>query len=310
MGRYMASDRKSGDSNKKDAQTLLMEIFGNASETVRGIAYSTRGMTEAQAKDMMNTEITRPALTLVGMTTPAALYDAIGAMDVRDGFLNRFIIVESEIGRQRRRRGIHKAPIPDEIIKWAREHAKAHGGGEDEEHQEISDPTFVAPPVIVPFTQAALDRIDEIGAELDAEMDEAEPYGMEELFGRTGEIAQRLSLIIARSERSNKVEVSHINWAWNYVRFYHRRMVGMFKTNLGKSVNETIAEEVFAFVKRQGSKGASSGDIGTHVRSFRALDTRGRDEILVRVQHDFGVKHIESDNKRGPKSKRYFVPKS
>lgn len=308
MGRYIGSARKAGNGNKLDAQTLLMEIFGNVDDVLRGISYSTRGMTEDQITEMMNTEITRPALTLVGMTTPATLYEAIGGMDVKDGFLNRFIIVQSEIGRQKRRRGLTTPDIPREVITWAKEHAFAHGGTEDENDLILVNPKFVPPPVEVPFSKAAIAMLSEIEDEVDAEITKAEAYGMGELYGRTQEIAQRLSLIIARSERSDRVEVDHLQWAWDYVRFYHRQMVNMFKDNLGKSEHEAIAEEVFTFLKKQGGEGAVPSEIARYCRAFRALDTRGRDEILVRVQSDMGVRHTVHEGK-GHKTKRYFAPK-
>jgi hypothetical protein len=308
-GRYMSSARKSGNGNKQDAQTVLMEVFGTVDETIRGISYSTRGMTKEQIEEMMNTEITRPALTILGMTTPATLYDAIGGMDVKDGFLNRFIIVQSEIGRQKRRRGLGRPDIPQEVIEWAKEHAFRHGGDADDDDRTLIDPKFVPPPVIVPFSKGAMDLLGEIEDEVMVEMTRAEPFGMDDLFGRTQEIAQRVSLIIAGSERSDTVKVSHVQWAWEYVRYYHRQMVELFKVNLGKSEGEAIAEEVARFLKKRGAEGATSNEIAKYVRSFRALDpARGREDILLRAQSDYGVRHTVSEGK-GPKTKRYFAAK-
>jgi hypothetical protein len=307
-GRYISSARKSGNGNKQDAQTMLMEIYGNLEGTVRGISYSTRGMTKEQIEEMMNTTVTRPALTLLGMTTPATLYEAVGTMDVKDGFLNRFIIVQSVLGRQMSREDVVRMDVPAEIISWAREHAFQHGGTEEDDDRTLIDPKFVPPPVIVPFSKAARRLAREIETEIIEDMNKWEAAGMADLFGRTRELALRLSLIIARSERSDTVKESHLAWAWDYVRYYHRQMVDLFMKNMGKSEHERIAEDVFAFLKKQGSEGAVPSDIAKYVRSFRALDTRGRDEILIRVQSDMDAKHTVPEGK-GHKTKRYFAPK-
>jgi len=145
--------------------------------------------------------------------------------------------------------------------------------------------------------------------EVIAEMNRLDEHGLAELYGRTREIAMRLSLIVAVSCNSNVVKREHLEWARDYVFFYHRQMADRFKTSLGKSEDEVIAEEVVAFLKKRGAEGATSNQIANFVRSFRKLDPdRDRPRLLLRVQSDFGVKHTEPEG-RGPKVKRYFAPK-
>ena len=40
-----------------------------------------------------------------------------------------------------------------------------------------------------------------------AEMDRLEQFGMADLFGRTCELAMRLSMIVAKSERNNCIDI-------------------------------------------------------------------------------------------------------
>jgi hypothetical protein len=169
------------------------------------------------------------------MTTPDTLFKALGGMDVKDGFLNRFLIVESPLGRQLSREDAPRADIPKSLLDWARITVHAHGGDEDDDMRMISDPKFIPMPVEVPFSKDCKPILRDMEEAVNAEMDRLDPYGMAELFGRTREIAMRLSLIVAVSCGSKVVKREHLEWARDYVFFYHRRMADRFKTNLGKT---------------------------------------------------------------------------
>jgi len=308
LGRMLSSVRETKGSLKQETITTLMEVFGRLDGTARSVGYSTHGKTKEQIELDNNRFVVRPALTFLAMTTPDTLFKVLGGMDVKDGFLNRFLIVESPLGRQLSREDAPRADVPKSLIDWARITATAHGGEEDDDMRMISDPKFIPVPREVPFSKQCKPILRQMEEEVIAEMNRLDEHGLAELYGRTREIAMRLSLIVAVSCNSSVVKREHLEWARDYVFFYHRQMADRFKTSLGKSEDEVIAEEVFAYLKKQGGEGAVPSEIARFVRSFRALDTRGRDEILIRVQSDMGVKHVIPEGK-GHKTKRYFAPK-
>jgi hypothetical protein len=309
LGRFLSSVREAKGSLKQETQTALMEVFGRLDGTARSVGYSTHGKTKEQIEQDNNRFVVRPALTLLAMTTPDTLFKALGGMDVKDGFLNRFLIVESPLGRQLSREDAPRADIPKSLMDWARVTATAHGGEEDDDLRMISDPKFIPVPREVPFSRECKPILRQMEERVIDEMNRLDEHSMAELYGRTREIAMRLSLIVAVSCNSRTVKPEHLEWARDYVFHYHRAMAARFVTSLGKSEDEAIAEDVFAFLKKRGSEGATSNQIANFVRAFRKLDPeKERPNLLLRVQADFGVKHTEPDGK-GQKIKRYFAPK-
>jgi hypothetical protein len=308
-GRYLSTGREAKNSLMKEVQTALMEAIGHPDGVARSTGYSARGKTQEQIKADEKV-IVRPAITFLGMTTPSTFYAALGGADVKDGFLNRFIIIETDLGRQLEREDFNPdVPVPQALVDWAKEHAYAHSGGEDDDIRAM-DPNsdFVPEPVVVPFAKECRPILREMSIRVNAEMKRLDEYGMAELYGRTREHAMRLSLIVAVSCGSKVVKPEHLTWARDYVFYYQSKMAEQFKSNLGKTEREVIADEVLAFLKKRGTAGASERDIAKHVRSFRPLESKGRLDVFARLQTDSDVKHAMSDNVKGRKTKVYFAP--
>ncbi len=288
-----------------------MEIYGNQGGVFRGNGYSTHGMSNAQADEVKNRKVVRPALTLFGMTTPDTLYEALGAMDVKDGYLNRYLIVTSPIGRQLSQE-VDEIPVPETIIRWVRKHAWATAASDDDDMADVRaklEPGMPTDPVIVPFHKECRTLLVEMEKEIITEQDALDANGMAELLGRTREMAMKISLIVAVSCQSRQVRLPHLEWARDYVFFYHRQMVKQFSKNLGRSGLETIADDVFSLIARAGPAGKTEREIVNSSRSFKGLLRRDRDEVLSRLKTDYGVR-FEDIPCEGPgrKRKAYVAP--
>lgn len=315
FGRYLASSRASGNANKQDAQSAFMEIFGRLDGVYRGTGYSTHNMTKEQAEAVKNRKIVRPALTILGMTTPATFYEALGNMDVKDGFLNRFLIVNSPVERQLSR-PVHLSKPPAAIIDWIRDHAWAHDSSDEDDMSEVRaklEPQMVTDPVVIPFASECDRLLEEMELEILEEMNRLDEFGMAELFGRTIEIAMRVALIVAVSEGANRIRRRHLEWARDYVFFYHRQMAEQFAANIGLTEFETVIEDILLMIRKKGRRGATEREITQSSRSFRRLATRDRDEVFARLKRDYGVKfkevESEDERKRGRPRKAYVAPK-
>lgn len=313
FGRYLSSARSSGNAHKQDAQSAFMEIYGNLGGVFRGNGYSTHGMTANQAEEVKNRKVVRPALTLFGMTTPDTLYEALGAMDVKDGYLNRYLIVASPIGRQLSR-DVVEEPVPEKVIRWVRNHAWMTAASDEDDMADVRakiEPGMLTEPVIVPFHRECNTLLVDMEREIIAEQDKLDTYGMADLLGRTREMAMKISLIVAVSCESRQVRLSHLEWAWDYVYFYHRQMVEMFTKNLGRSEFELIAEDVMLIVRSAGKDGVTEREIVHRSRPYKRLDRRGRDEVISRLQSDYDVAQVEMSRKglggRGRPRKAYVI---
>lgn len=309
FGRYLSSARGAGNANKLDMQSAMMEVFGRLDGVYYGIGYSTRGMTKEQIDAQANMKVERPALTLVGMTTPTTFYDALGQQDVMDGFLNRFLIVESPLGRQEERFR-SKVRVPTRVVKWAREQAWESGaeGDDMDSLRAMVEPSFAPEPKVIPFSKACMPILKEMSERVHREMDLLDEHGMAELYGRTREIAMRVSLIVAVSDGSDRVERKHLEWARDYVFYYHGRMAGLFTENLGKTDFQRAYDSVIEYLLTCGDEGAPEHIIARQRRrTFGVLLPKQRDELISMLLRDNKIRVADNKGVRGPKRPWYIA---
>ncbi|MDQ0317775.1 bifunctional DNA primase/polymerase [Amorphus orientalis] len=313
IGRYLASARNSGNANKLDMQSALMEAFGRLDGIFQGIAYSSRGMTKEQSDaQSKNNKIVRPALSLVTMSVPQKFYEALGEGDVADGFLNRFLIVESPIGRQKTRRIVRAEKwVSDRLIKWARKRAWATPGedGEDDiDFTLLNDPTTAPEPNVIPFSDECQLLLDEMDDEVNERMDRLEASGMDALYARTREIAMRVAVIVAISCESDQIELEHLKWARDYVFFYHDRMAKLFIDNLGKDATERAGDSVVHYLEKKGDEGAPEHKIRDALRPyFSGMNLQQRREVFDRLIADRRIRPVEKTGSRGKKGNRFAI---
>ena len=273
FGKIVETSRVKNSPRSSSAMTKLIEAFSKCDGTLRPQGYSTFGLSQADVDKMNNKIIRNPALTLLAMTTPDSFFDTVSSASVRDGFLNRFLIVESDIGRQV---GEHVAPIsvPDDVIQWA---ITCHS------YQGLINPDIVADqpanPTVIQFTRAALKSFADFDAECISLMDSHEQHGLDEMFGRCNEIAMRLSLIIGLSCESPVIEQEHAEWAIGYVRHHAEKIVDRMKLAIADSDFEAAYNQVLSLI-RSHKHGLTQAEIGRASRRYRALDQRGRLNIL------------------------------
>jgi hypothetical protein len=99
FGKRLESISNSSNSNKEDAIQVLMETWGRCHGTLRPDNYSMMTLTQKQQQEVLDRSTIKPAITLVGMSVPKNFYGALSTGRIVDGFLNRFIVAESNIPR-------------------------------------------------------------------------------------------------------------------------------------------------------------------------------------------------------------------
>lgn len=282
LGRVMASAQAAGNYHKSDAQTILMEAWGRQTSTMRPQGYAT-GTLNKEARETLSKIVRNPSLTLMTMTTPSTFYESLSGRYVTDGFLGRFLIVESHIGRQVSR-NVGRVAVGDGIIGWAKEHATAKSGDLDADSAE-TPPS----PVEVPFDPTCYPMLEKCDADMIALMDEHERYGMEAMFGRTKEVAHRLALIVARSNRHDSVTPDDLQWAIDYATFYAKRTVDALRRTMADGPFEAACKAVYAQIEAAGLKGVTERELARSVRSYSNMEPRRRKEVLEALTTDRGV---------------------
>ncbi len=100
FGKRLENIGAQSNTNKEDGIQTLMEAWGRCHGTLRPDNYSLMNVPEQFKEQAMNRVTHKPAITLVGMSVPQNFYKALNSGRIADGFLNRFIIVESKEPRK------------------------------------------------------------------------------------------------------------------------------------------------------------------------------------------------------------------
>lgn len=298
FGKALEAASVRNNARAASALTMMMEAWGRADGTIRPQGFSTFGMSSADADKLTQRSVRNPALSVLAMSTPETFFEAVGSSAARDGFLNRFLIVESDIGRQV---GKHagNAPVPQSVIDWASEiHAVVT-------MQDIDAPhNLAANPRVIPFSRGSLDLFNQFEHECVALMDANEDAGLAEMFGRSNEMAMRLALILAVGCGRNEINEHDASWAIKYVSHNATRTVERLKTAVADSEFEALCNQVFLVIRNSGERGATDRELGQKARKFKAVDQRMRLNALNSLSMTGDIQRVEFPSTSGRGGKR------
>ena len=110
FGDYLEACNARGNSHRKEAMSMLNEVFSTGDGVLRQSTYSSMGLTDKQRKGNEKINIRCPAVTMYLMTQPERFYDSIGEGDIANGFLGRMLVMDMEAKRKPPK---HTRRLPD-----------------------------------------------------------------------------------------------------------------------------------------------------------------------------------------------------
>ena len=302
FGKLLASTSGASNTNLKDAQTLLISIFGTLSTEVRPQAYSLNGKTKEQVDMMRKTVVRRPAVTVLGLSTPETFFDAVSQDDVANGFLNRLLVVntreEPRVEDPRRWKR-----IPDRLKEWLIEYGQAP----DADIEGLEDPVEVSEPEVVKFSADAKARLREIAQFVIDRQKDLRPMRLDGMWSRSKELTQRISLIVALSQEHQKISLSDVDWAWDYVRFYTEEMIGNTRRYMGASPVIRVSEHLADLIIEAGAKGMSMREMGRKATVFHMMNERDRKDVLARLESIFNIQAAKIKHKGAGRPTTVYV---
>ncbi|MCK9592818.1 MAG: DUF3987 domain-containing protein [Methanoregula sp.] len=313
FGRLLESTNKSGNSNQMDAITGMLQVYGRQTGIYSPPGYSDisnirKSKRRRDQDEDVCLDIHRPAITILGITTPSTLYDSMSSSYISNGFFPRFVTVDSIYGRQvSRRRNLQDQRISDRLISWCYENARAHGGEGDLDN--VYGPQFYPTPITVPFSEGAYDLLEAYEEEYQKYQDANEHSGLDVMWGRCRENVQRLSLIVAVSCGAYIIKAEHVSWAIAYVKFYSERMIKIVGGNVSDTNFEATKKSVFAAIEAAGKDGLTLSEISKRCRKYEGLETRMRASVIDAVVSDYGVGILPSPSQRGRRRIAYALNK-
>ena len=282
FGKRLESIAKSSNSNKEDALQALMEAWGRCHGTIRPDNYSLMNMSSKQQQEAMDRSTIKPAITLMGMSVPKNFYGALSTGRIVDGFLNRFIVVESKLPRVVGKMVPFREPS-HAICEWVRKMRETKNEMEElaKNNSELDFKQRV-----LTFDSESKDLLTQLAYKLIEEQDALEKDGLEVLLSRTREKAMRLALIcaLADNHNTNVIRSDITKWAIDYVYYYDQLLVDNCEDKVAGSETEGKIKQVLSFIRSQGDIGISKRDIDRR-EIFRSMKSYEVKEIIERLKN-------------------------
>ena len=279
---YFMCIAKASNSNKEDALQVLMEAWGRCHGTIRPDNYSLMTLTVKQQQEALDRSTIKPGITLVGMSVPRNFYGALSTGRIVDGFLNRFIVVESKLPRTVGRMVPFVEPS-HKICEWVR---KVRETKNEMEQLARDNSEIDFKQRIITFDDGSKELLNTLAHELVAQQNKLEKDGLEVLLSRTREEAMRLALIcqMADDPYSKIIRDDITKWAIEYIYYYDQMMVETCEDKVAGSEMESRIKQVLSFIRTQGEIGISRRDIDRR-EIFRSMKSFEVKEIINRLMN-------------------------
>lgn len=303
FGRLLDSTRSAGNTNLRDAQTLLMSLFGTLDTEARPTAYSTNGKSKEQIQAARDLVVKRPAITVLGLSTPETFFDALSQDDVANGFMNRLLVVHS---RQQEKVELPRRwkKTPDKLKRWI----GRYGVSDDADFTGGESPTEVEEAEAVRLSKKAHRRLHEISQEIIDLKEEYRSMRLDGMFSRSREITLRIALIVCLSmDDSDDIEPEHLDWSWRYVHFHTMEMVENARKMMGAGPTIRVADHLAELIDEAGAKGMTIRDLARKDSTFDRMDKRTKDEVLYRLEHIHRVVPAKAKSTKGGRPSLRYV---
>lgn len=244
MGKLLKISRAKGNAHAEAAIDKLVEAFGRQDGVLRPPTYST--MTLRAGTTVADRVVHNPAITLLGATTPGTFYESLTTDLVKDGFLGRCLVVESQQPRQLTR-FVDRTDPPARVIDWLKAVQAGLGGN----LSGVQIPDQPAATVLLEFGDDTNALREAFELELNDMKEASEAEGLDVLLGRTLEKSMKLAMIVAKAKDVNAhtITAADMEWAIQYVRHYDTAMVRAVRANRSESETDASIKRVVEVIR-------------------------------------------------------------
>ena len=244
-----------------------------------------------QYKDQFMNRVThKPNITLVGLSVPKNFYKALNSGRIADGFLNRFLIVESkEPRRVAQLKKFRDAPL--RIVNWVNYVRRPIN---DFYEVAIDNADIDLEQVVLDFDQDAELVLQDFASEIVKRQDILEKDNLEPLLSRSREKAMRLSLSVTLAEnpKAKKIPGDIMKWCVDFVRYYDLLFIEACRDRVASSAIESKIKQVLSFIRSRNGEGISKREVDRH-ELFRSMKSYEVKEIIERLMNAREIQEVE-----------------
>jgi hypothetical protein len=272
-----ASGGTDGATMKNGVLTVLMELYGRVDDVAITPQFSTLALSDKQRKGMDRKEIERPALSLIGLTTPDEWYDSLKANRISSGFLNRFLVLQPDVARgdDPPRADIE---VPHDVVQWGATLLETRG--DLDQRQRVTE---IPHPRRLLVGPEALTHFLDFKRECNRRADRLDAERLGELPVRAAEQALRLALIAALAEnpKAALVEASHVQWGVSVSAYLLDQLIPQIQARMADNPVHARRNKMVTVLREAGDKGVTLREIA---RLLRSVSKRDREEDIQWVQ--------------------------
>jgi hypothetical protein len=273
IGHMMGTIKSGGGSDPHLSKIVpcLMKLYSAANETYMGKEYASGE----------RRRIEQPCCCLYGTTTPEKLCAGISPAEIEDGWLGRVLVFASETNPKKDYNKAYYREVPQHLIttvqSWYERQVPPPEG----------KPNIEA---TVGCWQMELQTTAEAQARFLAFEDECErraannsDKGVDKLWGKAGENARRIALIVAAGDRFDNpdITVHHVDYACNLITYLLETLEGMVDSFVASSSTERDKQNILRIIKKFGKNGIGKNKL---CRCTQQYSKRLRDDYLKDLQ--------------------------
>lgn len=274
-----ASGGSEGAAMKNGVLTAIMELFGRLDDIALTPQFATLTLSQKQKKAAERKAIERPALSVVGLTTPNEWYDSLKGNRVSSGFLNRFLVLEANVPRGDLA-DVDDVPPPAAVVDWVRALLAPHCDLDTPNRAE-----HIPPPRRLTVTPEAMHAFRAFKRECNARADVLEAEKLGELPMRAAEQAMRLALIaaLATDPSATQIAPQDAQWGVSVASYQLARLIPAVHERLSDNPIHALRNRFLTALREAAGKGLTGRELA-RCAVFRGTSKRDRDETIQWVQ--------------------------
>lgn len=289
IGHMMGNIKSSGGGgHTAKIVPMMMKLYTSANKTYHGKSYA--------KEDEKRRVIEQPHCCVYGTTVPGRLYDGMDTNELIDGWLGRVLVFATDSDPDQNW-DCRPLPPPKHIVKLVTDWANYQPSPDMTQGDIVAASTLT--PTIVKMTEDALDTFKSMDTMVTQYKQDArkEGLGMDNLWGRAVENAQKLALIIAAGDTHEDelmIRTEHAEWAFAVILNLVNELCDAIRANVGDNDHDRNRKKLLSVIQKAGRNGIRKSSL---TRKTQWTNKRTRDDLLTELIEAEQV--LELDDKSG-----------
>lgn len=244
-GRYLASvNNKNANPTKIEIGDVLTKIWSCSNKPYTG-------KERADRKQNKQVIIKNPFVTVNGVTVPERFWDSISSMDAADGFLGRYIVLNSP-DYAKTLFPEHSAPPITLITRLAALYEYYPQGGN---LADVYSPEMEIDPVVLAPDPDARETWEEIAEKYSRIAFDKRQFSS--IYNRVAENAMKLAMIfaVARDMKTPKLSLEAITWGAELAIWSAETVVEQIQRCVADDESEKLSKQIIAIIEDAGPEG-------------------------------------------------------